>query len=145
MLVEGLIIVMDLDRFEEFIEEKGLSQWSPNIVTGTLTLLVEEFVRKWQAIVVYGLDPKRGTEEVVLEIPFGHEFIDEITKDLSRIKEEINKLGASISIVVVKDFVMAKPANNRREAYYGSPGRKRAIRFLKKIKRRGGNRLEIIL
>jgi len=65
----GCLVVMDLDRFKEYARERGLSVYEPNIVTGSLSSLVEGFVRKFQAVVVYGLDWDRGTEEVVLEIP----------------------------------------------------------------------------
>lgn len=144
LFVRGLIIVLDLDKFEEFIREKGWDPYKPNIITGTLTSLVEDFARKWNGVIIYGLDRKRGTEEVVIEIPYGYEYLDEIVKDLYKIKEEINKLGASISIVVVKDFVYPKPVNNQREAYQGTPGRRRAWRIIRRIKRSGGNKILVI-
>jgi hypothetical protein len=144
MFVEGLIIILDLDRFEEYTIKHGFNQYKPNIITGTLTKLVEEFIKKWQASLIYGLDYERGTEEVVIEIPFGHEKLEEIVEDLKNIKNEINKLNASISIVVIKDYVIGKPARNRREAYYGTPGRRRALRILRKIKKKGGNEIAVI-
>jgi hypothetical protein len=144
MLVEGLIIILDLDRFEEYTIKHGFDQYKPNIITGTLTKLVEEFVKKWQASLIYGLDYERGTEEAIIEIPFGHERIERIVEDLRNIKNEINKLDASISIVVVKDYVIGKPARSRREAYYGTPGRRRALRLLRKIKKKGGNEIVVM-
>ncbi len=141
LFVEGLIIVLDLDRFEEFMKEKGWDPYKPNIVTGTLTGLVEDFARKWKGVVIYGLDRERGTEEAVIEIPYGHEYLEEIVSDLENIKREINRLGASISIVVVKDYVYPVPASSRREAYQGTPGRKRAWKLLRRVKRAGGNKL----
>ena len=144
MFVEGLIIVLDLDKFEEFMEKRGWDPYKPNIVTGTLTNLVENFARKWNGVVIYGLDPIRGTEEAVIEIPYGHDHLDGIIDDLEKIKKEINRLGASISIVVLKDFVYPKPASNRREAYQGTPGRKRAWKMLRKIKRSGGNKILVV-
>jgi len=144
LLIDGLIIVLDLDKFEEFMESRGWDPYKPNIITGSLTRLVEDFVKKWSGVIIYGLDEARGTEEAVIEIPYGHERIEDIRRDLKRIKDEINRLGASISIVVVKDYVTGKPASSRREAYYGTPGRKRAVRLLKMIKRRGGNRILVL-
>ncbi len=144
MFAYGIIIVLDLDRFEEYTVEHGYDQYKPNIVTGTLTNLVKNLVYKYNGSVIYGLDEERGTEEAIIEIPyFPDEKIDELKKDLEKIKDEINKLGASISIVVVKDYVTGKPARSRREAYRGTPGRRKALRILRKVKRRGGNRIYV--
>jgi len=136
-LVEGTIIVMDLDRFGDLVREKGWSEYTPNIVTGTLTSLVEWFVSKWRALVVFGLDVERGTEEVVLEVP-GVEP-EELKEDLEYIRRRIKELGASITIVAVKGYVGLKPARSRREAYYGTPSRTLAHKLLRKAKRRGGD------
>ncbi len=136
-LVEGTIVVMDLDRFSELVEKKSWSEYKPNIITGTLTSLIEWFVSKWRAVVVFGLDEERGTEEVVLEIP-GVEP-EELREDLEHIRRRIEELGASITIVAVKGYVGLKPAKNRRNAYYGTPSRALAHKLLKKAKRRGGN------
>ncbi|MET1159454.1 MAG: hypothetical protein ABWW65_00700 [Thermoprotei archaeon] len=144
MFLEGLIIVLDLDKFEEYVTEHGLDPYKPNIVTGTLTRLVEDFAIKWRGIIIYGLDYERGTEEAVIEIPYGHEHLDDIMRDLEKIKEEINKLGVSISIAVVKDYVYPVPARDRREAYYGTPGRRRAVKLLRSIKRSGGNKIAVL-
>jgi len=140
-LIEGTVVVMDLDRFEEMTEKMGWDQYKPNIVTGTLTQLVEWFASKWRAVVIYGLDPKRGTEEVVLEIP-GVEP-EELREDLEYIRKRIEELGASITIVAVKGFVGLKPSFNRRDAYYGTPTRALAHKLLTKTKRKGGNRVII--
>ncbi|ADI32228.1 hypothetical protein [Staphylothermus hellenicus] len=145
LFVEGIIIVLDLDRFEEYTIKYGLDQYKPNTITGMLTSLVENFIRKWRAVVVYGLDYERGTEETIIEIPYGFEQIDEIVKDLKAIKDEINKAGALITIVVVKDYVLGRKARNRKEAYHGTPGRRRAIRVLRKAKRAGGNKLVVLI
>jgi len=56
----GIIIALDLDRFGEYVEEKGLDPYRPNIVTGELTNLVEEFARRHRGVVVYGLSKERG-------------------------------------------------------------------------------------
>lgn len=145
MFVDGIIIILDLDSFEQYTIEYGFDQYRPNIITGTLTDLVESFARKWRASVIYGLDHDRGTEEAVIEIPYGHEQIKDIIRDLKKIKEEINELGASITIVVVKDYVTGIKAKNRREAYHGTPGRRRAVRELRRAKRSGGNKLVTLL
>ena len=140
-LVEGTVVVMDLDRFEKMTITMGWNQYKPNIVTGTLTQLVEWFVRKWSAFVVYGLDPKRGTEEAVLEIP--NVRPEELKDDLEYIRREISRLGASISIVAVYGFVGLKACRDRREAYTATPTRRLALKLLRKVKRMGGNRVLI--
>jgi hypothetical protein len=140
-LVEGVVVVIDLDRFSDVIRERGWSEYSPNPATGLLTLLVERFVSKWRAVVVYGLDPERGTEEVVLEIPLVEP--EEVLPDLEELKRRINELGVGVTIAVVKGYVGLKPARTRREAYYGTPTRQLAWKMVRDAKRRGGNRIVI--
>jgi len=142
LLIEGLIIVADLDKFEEYVEMHGLDEYKPNDITGTLTSMFYDFAIRWRGVVIYGLDFERGTEEVIIEIPIPSE-IDDIVRDLEEIRRTINRLGASITIVVVRDYVVCKPARNRREAYYGTPGRSRAMKILRSIKRRGGNQVYV--
>ncbi len=141
-LVEGTIIVIDLDEFSEEVRSRGWSEYSPNPATGLLTNLVEEFISKWHGVVVYGLDPERGTEEVVIEIPSVEP--EEVVEDLRRIKSEVNRVGVGVSIVALKGYVIGRSAKNRREAYYGTPFRAEAIRVLKKVKRRGGNQVVVV-
>lgn len=139
--VEGTVIMLDLDRFSEIVQERGWSEYSPNPATALLTQLVENFVRKWQGVVVYGLDEKRGTEEAVIEVPFVEP--EELVEDLRKIKEEINKLGVGITIVAVRGYVVAQPAS-QRDAYTLTPTRRQAHSILRKAKRRGGNTIIIV-
>lgn len=143
-LVPGLIIAVDLDRFGDYVESRGLDPYKPNIVTGELTRLVEEFAWKHSGVVVYGLSYERGTEEALIEIPYGHEKLDQVVRDLEEMKEVIEKHGVTLSGVVLADYVTGKPAKNRREAYYGTPGRRRAVKLLKSIKRRGGGKIIVL-
>ncbi len=141
-LVEGTVVMIDLDEFGEIVHEKGWSEYQPNPITGTLTQLVEEFVRKWHGYVVYGLDYKRGTEEVVVEIPLTRP--EELIDDLRRIKEEINRLGVGVTIVAVYGYVgLVHRSINRRAAYTGTPTRRLASKLLQKAKRKGGNTIVI--
>lgn len=144
LLVEGLIIVMDLDKFKEVTRERGFDPYKPNIITGTLTSLVTNFVSKWGGVVIYGLDFSRGTEEAVIEIPYGHEHLGEIARDLEEIKREMNELGASISIAVVRDYVYPELSGTRRVAYSGTAGRRRAWKVVRKVKKSGGNEIAIV-
>ncbi len=137
----GCVIIMDLDKFEELTLKRGWSQYTPNIITGTLTDLVEQFARKYFAVVIYGLDRDRGTEEVVLEIPdVDNEILRQIIVDLEKIRLEIEKLGGSITIAVALGPIIGKPAKNRREAY-NTPTRRLALKLLREAKRKGGNRV----
>ncbi len=141
MLVEGTVVVIDLDRFGDTVRERGWSEYKPNPATGLLTLLVERLVAKWRAVVVYGLDPERGTEEVVLEIPYVEP--EELREDLEQVKREINRLGVGVTIAAVKGYVGLKPARSRREAYTGTPARRLAWKLVREAKRRGGNTIVI--
>jgi len=140
-LVKGTIVALDLDRFDEMIKEKGWSRYSPNIITGLLSNLVYDFSRKWSGTVIFGLDWKRGTEEAIIEIPCVEPI--ELKDDLTRIWKEINDVGGKITIIAIKDYIIGKNARSRREAYYGTNGRSRAIRLLRKLKRAGGNKVYI--
>lgn len=135
-LTDGLIIVMDLDRFGEYVETRGIDPYKPNIVSGDLTRLVEDFVIKHRGVLIYGLSYERGTEEVIIEIPYGHEWVDDVIRDIVELKRKVESHGVTISIVVLRDFVLAMPARNRREAYHGTPGRRRAFHLLTRLKRK---------
>jgi hypothetical protein len=132
-LVPGLIVIIDLDEFGEFVEKRGLDPYKPNIVTGELTRLVEEFTRRFQGVVVYGLDYERGTEEALIEV-----------SELERIAQRIREHGVTLTAVVVMDSVIGKPARSRREAYSGTPGRRRALKALREAKKKGGNRVVVL-
>ncbi len=133
-LAWGTIIVMDLDRLGEIVESEGWSEYRPNEATGLLSNLVWDLAVKWRAIVVYGLDWDRGTEEAVLEIP-GVEA-REVAGDLVGIARALERVGVTVTIVAVSSPLLARPARNRREAYSGP--RRSAKRILDRLKRKGG-------
>lgn len=143
-LVPGLVIVLDLDDFENYVKTRGLDPYRPNEISGELSRLVEDFAIKHHGVVVYGLDHERGTEEAVIEIPFGSEHLELIIRDLYALKQRIEELGGSISIVVVEDYVLGEIARDRREAYNATPGRRRAIQLLRRVKRKGGGRIIVL-
>jgi hypothetical protein len=142
--VPGLIIVLDLDRFGEYVKQRGLDEYKPNTVTGELTNLVEELAVKHRGVVIYGLSRNRGTEEAIIEIPYGSDDLNQVVKDIEEIKKKIEEYGVSLSAVIVRDYVTGKPARDRREAYHGTPGRSKAIKALRNIKRRGGGRILLL-
>ncbi len=140
-IVEGTIVAIDLDSFSEVVRSRGWSSYKPNPATGLLTSLVSELVEKYMGFVVYGLDWDRGTEEALIEVPYVEPR--EIAGDLRKIALELKNLGVSASIVAIKDYVVCRRANSRREAYSSTPGRRRAARILKYLKRRGGEAIYI--
>ena len=141
-LVEGTVVVIDLDRFGEVVEERGWSEYEPNPATGLLTHLVEMIVRKHHGYVVYGLDEERGTEEVVLEFPLISP--EELRGDLEEMLRELNRLGAAATIVAVYGAVgLVNRRLDRRAAYGATPARRLASKILREAKRRGGNRVVI--
>lgn len=140
-VVEGTIVAIDLDNFSEVVRSRGWSSYKPNPATGLLTSLVLELVEKYMGFVVYGLDWDRGTEEVLIEMPYVEPR--ELVSDLRKIVLELKNLGVSTSIVAIKDYVICKRADSRRIAYNSTPGRKRAVRILKYLKRRGGEAMYI--
>jgi len=139
-LIEGTVIILDLDKFKKVTKERGFNEYRPNIITGTLTHLVEDFVRKWNAYVLYGLDYSRGTEEAVIMIPMTKP--EEVLDDLEKIRKEIEKLGATLSIGVSYGVIINIKARDRREAYKNITV-KNALKALKEAKRKGGNRIVI--
>jgi len=141
-------IAMDLDNFGDIVKRFGLSEYSPNTITAQLTLLVENFVRKYRAVVLHGLDYERGTEEVTLEVI--EPDLDEIIKDLEFIRQEIEKIGketrtnATISISIAIGYMsMFKKAVGKRQKWQ-TPTRILAKRALEKAKKEGGNKIIII-
>ncbi len=130
----GTLLILDLDRMSDLVAERGWSEYKPNPLTGLLSNLVEDLVRKHGFVVIYGLDWERGTEEAVLEAP--GLAPEEVRDDLIRIASCIRSEGGSITIVALWSPVLGSPARTRREAYSGY--RRRAKRILERLKRRGG-------
>jgi len=136
ILVPGVVIAADLDRFEEVTRERGWSRWKPNEATGLLTRLAEAFARKWRGVIVYGVDEARGTEEFVIEIPLTRP--EEVMDDLRTMVDEVRSLGVTLSIAIVEGSVGLGPARTREEAYYATPARRAARALLRRAKRMGG-------
>jgi len=143
-LVPGIIVIIDLDKFREFVEKHGLDPYKPNIITSELTSLVELFTRKFRGVVIYGLDYERGTEEAVIEIPYGVDYLDLVISELKYIANRIRELGTTLTAVIVVDYVSGRSAKSRRDAYEGTLGRRRALRALRRAKKKGGNRIIVL-
>ena len=135
-LVPGVVIVLDLDSFEEVTRERGYDEYKPNDVTGTLSALVEDLARRWAGVVVYGLDWERGTEEALIEIPYVE--ADEVAGDLVAVAEEVASHGVTVTIVALDGYVEPRAGRGSRRGYHATPFRRRALSELRKWKRRGG-------
>lgn len=134
-LAPGSVVVLDLDGFGEVTVERGYDEYRPNDVTGKMSQLIESFARKWGAVVVYGLDWERGTEEALLEVPYVE--ASELAEDLLRLAREIAAEGVTVTVVAVTGYVAPRPWGGRR-AYRLTPTRRTALRVMERLKARGG-------
>ncbi len=139
-LPPGTVIVIDLDRFEDVTRERGYDEYTPNEVTGKMSALIEDFARKWQAVIVYGLDWERGTEEALIEIPYVDAW--EVAEDLVKIAKEIEDTGVTATIVAVTGYVAPWISGDRR-VYAATPTRRTALKAMERLKSRGGGRVYI--
>jgi len=135
----GVIVMIDIDCMENIVKRRGWSKYKPNKATGLLTNLVEMFAVKWRAIVIYGLDHKRGTEETVLEIPLADPW--ELAEDLVSIAQRMEEENVTVTIVARSAPLIGKPARKRREAYQGF--RSAVAAELRRLKRIGGGVVSI--
>ncbi|NHJ46196.1 MAG: hypothetical protein FK733_00275 [Asgard group archaeon] len=147
--VEELIIFIDLDNFKEISEKQGWVSYRPNEITGTLTTLVSNFVRKHLGEVIYGLDEKRGTEECMIRLT-GALSHDEIITDLEHIVTEINATGeecgcvATVSMGVSRGpFTAIRPTGPYQwsKRLFKGQAQRQAHKALKRAKRQGGNKI----
>lgn len=147
--VEELIIFIDLDNFRKISEEQGWVSYKPNEITGTLTFLVTQLVRKHLGEVIYGLDEKHGTEECMIRLT-GALAHDEIINDLENLVQEIYEKGlncgceASVSIGVARGpYTPIKPTGPYQwsKRLFKGYAQRLAHKALKKAKKQGGNRI----
>jgi GGDEF domain-containing protein len=147
--VEELIIFIDLDNFKEISEKQGWVNYKPNEITGTLTELVTNFIRKHVGEVIYGLDEKRGTEECMLRLAgaLSHEvIISDLEFIASRIRETGFECGceASVSIGVSRGpYTPIRPTGPYQwsKRLFKGQAQRLAHKALRKAKRQGGNRI----
>lgn len=146
--MQGVVVILDLDHFKKIVRDMGWAEYSPNPITSLLSELVDNLVHKHHAMMIYGLDWKRGTEETVLA--FSSPDIDSLLEDLEVIRRKIKDAGketgsnATISIGVAHGPVLGvKQATSRRELFTTLTERL-AKRALQRAKRQGGNRIVIL-
>jgi len=115
----AVIIAVDLDKFSEMTKKMGWTEYSPNPVTRYLTHAISAFAEKHHAPILCGLDFERGTEEA--QIYCSDPDVDEIIADLEVMREEIRKMGTTLSCGIAHitpdipaksliDFPLAKKA-----------------------------------
>jgi len=145
--MHGVIIALDLDHFKEVVKEMGWPEYSPNPITGLLSNLVDDLIRKHYAMAIYGLDWERGTEEAMLAC--SSPDMDSLLKNLEAIRRKIEETGketgsnATISVGVAQGpLPIVKPATSRREMFK-TPTERLVKRALQKAKQRGGNQIVI--
>jgi GGDEF domain-containing protein len=146
--MRGVIVVLDLDHFKKMVREMGWPEYSPNPITGLLSGLVDELIRKHHAVVVYGLDWRRGTEETMLACPSPD--MGSLLRDLEAIRRKVEEAGretgsnATVSIGVAQGpLLRVKPTRSRRELFK-TPTQRLAKRALQRAKQRGGNQMVIL-
>jgi len=146
--MHNVVVVVDLDRFKKIVKEMGWPEYSPNLITGILSELVDGLARKHHAMIIYGLDWKRGTEEAILACFSPN--MDSLLNDLEAIRRKVEDAGretgsnATISIGVAQGPVLkVKPAASRKELFKTLTERL-AKRALQKAKRLGGNRIIVL-
>ena len=147
MRLNGITVVLDLDKFKEVTKAMGWSEYKPNVVTGSLTRLVEELASKLGGVVIHGLDEERGTEEVVIK--FVGADVNEVLRELERIRLEIERIGReSRSNATVSAGVYVGPITRLKPQPLSeakkAPEVMMALRALKKAKKRGGNRIVVL-
>ena len=147
MQLNGITAILDLDRFKEVMKVMGWNEYKPNVVTESLTRLVEEVASKLGGVIIHGLDEGRGTEEAVIK--FVGVDVDEVLKELERIRLEIERIGeesgsgATISIGVYVGPITSLKTQPMSEAKK-TPEVVMALRALKKAKKRGGNKIVVL-
>lgn len=143
--MHNVVVILDLDRFKKIVKEMGWPEYSPNPITGLLSELVEDLARKHHAMIIYGLNWKRGTEEAILSCSSPN--VDALLNDLEAIRRKVEDAGretgsnTTISIGVAQGPVLlVKPATSRKELFK-TPTERLAKQSLQKAKRLGGNRI----
>lgn len=142
--IDGAGIFLDLDNFKEIVKKMAWSEYKPNPITGNLTQLIQTFATKHNANILWGLDQKRGTEEIYLEVV--EPETEELYADLEKIRRKIEELGretksfAHLSIGVAYGKISNVKPRSIRELTR-TPLGNNAWKALKKAKKTGGNKI----
>jgi hypothetical protein len=142
------IAFLDLDGFGNCMEHMGWTRYSPNIITGFLTLEIQRLIRDYQAIHIWGMNTKEGTEEAILvffqEIEPVIAIFKEIQENLMQITRTHNvPTSLSVGIANGKVFDFKPITHHRKSDFRKDPTRYLAYKALKRAKKLGGNQIVV--
>ncbi|MCY3410175.1 MAG: hypothetical protein INQ03_00930 [Candidatus Heimdallarchaeota archaeon] len=144
----GTVIAVDLDNFKICTQVMGWNSYTSNPITRLLTDVLEDFIRKFYALELIGIDRSKGTEEAILVV---FQETETILQDLRIIIKSLdqlaNKLAAPTSLsigVATGQINEIKILENRKKStLFRDPIRAMALKALKKAKKGGGNQIII--
>jgi GGDEF domain-containing protein len=143
-LERGTVVFVDLDNFKVCMEEKSWSNYNPNPITRFLTDTIMQFVRKYRASVLWGMDKKRGTEEAILFFQYRKRFVRKLIEGLRKSVLELAKhynaptsLSAGLAEGPYPQIKRIK--SHSKKEFKKDPTILLAYRALKKAKKSGGN------
>ena len=147
--VEEFIIFMQLDNFKEIAEKQGWVAYKPNEITGKMTEIISNFVKKYIGEVIYGLDERHGTEECMIRLT-GALSHEQIVLDLEDIVFIILETGqtcgceSTLSIGVARGpYARIRPTGPYQwsKRLFKGQAQRLARKALMKAKKLGGNRI----
>lgn len=147
--VEELIIFMELDNYKEIAEKQGYVAYKPNEITGKMTEIISNFVKKYIGEVIYGLDERHGTEECMIRLTgaLSHEQIVLDLEDIVFIIQETGQscgCGSTVSIGVARGpDTRIRPTGPYQwsKRLFKGQAQRLARKALMKAKKLGGNRI----
>ncbi len=147
--VEELIIFIELDNFKKIAEKQGWVAYRPNEITGKMTVIISNFVKKYLGEVIYGLDERHGTDECMIRLT-GALSHEEIVIDLEGIVFIIEETGQEGGCNSTVSIGVARGPNTRirptgpyqwSKRLFKGQAQRLARKALMKAKKLGGNRI----
>ena len=144
----GTVIFLDLDGFKNCTEEMNWIRWTPNPITDFLSTQIIKFIYTYQAVHIWGLNEKEGTEECILIFWKKQSSIFDLLNNLRiDILNIAMKLRAPTSLsvgIATGQINNTKPINhNRKSDFKKDPLIYLAYKALRKAKKTGGNKILI--
>jgi GGDEF domain-containing protein len=147
--VEELVIFIELDNFKEIADKQGWVTYKPNEITGKMTEVISDFVKKYLGEVIYGLDERHGTTECMIRLTgaLSHEEITQDLEDIIFFIEDVgqkNKCNSTVSIGVARGpYTRIRPTGPYQwsKRLFKGQAQRLARKALMKAKKLGGNRI----
>jgi GGDEF domain-containing protein len=142
----GIIVFLDLDRFRECVKEKNWSEYAPNKFSGFLTNRLLEYTRKYQAVHLWGINKRRGTEEAILlflqEKKQVKAIFEKLRKKICNMAKEIG-VNTSLSVGIAEGTIqnLKKIKSHAKKEFMNNPTVYLAYKALKEAKKKGGNKI----